>query len=229
MSDVEYRARMGELVDTDALERSSVVANCTMNRERGLRSYSRELAFDILDFLEGRLPEGGRVRWLDLCCGAGRALNQAAAALPAHGRAEIVGVDLVGFFAPAHPGLRLETASIASWEPHGTFDLITCVHGLHYVGDKLHAVTRAVSWLTDGGVFRANLDLAGVIIPRRALAAALRSNGLDYDGRRRLITCVGRREPRFPYIYLGADDRAGPNYTGQDAVASHYRDAGAHD
>ncbi|MDN3355634.1 hypothetical protein [Actinomadura sp. DC4] len=32
----------------------------------------------------------------------------------------------------------------------------------------------------------------------------------------------GGGEVRFPYRYLGADDRAGPNYTGQPAVASYY-------
>lgn len=218
---------MGELLGTEDLERSSVVANCAMNRERGLLSYGRELGIDIRSFLRDRLREAGAVRWLDLCCGTGRALNQAAGELPADGRAELVGVDLVGFFQPGHPGVRLETASIASWEPPGSFDLITCVHGLHYVGDKLDVVARAVSWLTDEGVFRANLDLAGVTLSRRALIAALRTNGIAYDGRRRLITCVGRRVPRFPFAYLGADDRAGPNYTGQDAVTSHYRPADA--
>jgi len=27
----------------------------------------------------------------------------------------------------------------------------------------------------------------------------------------------------FPYSYIGADTNAGPNYTGQPAVDSHYR------
>ncbi len=26
----------------------------------------------------------------------------------------------------------------------------------------------------------------------------------------------------LPYVYLGADDRAGPDYTGRPAVRSHY-------
>ena len=29
----------------------------------------------------------------------------------------------------------------------------------------------------------------------------------------------------LPYRYLGADDRAGPNYTGQPAVVSYYAPA----
>ena len=36
------------------------------------------------------------------------------------------------------------------------------------------------------------------------------------------ITCTGHRHINLPYRYLGADDRAGPNYTGQPAVCSLY-------
>ena len=49
----------------------------------------------------------------------------------------------------------------------------------------------------------------------------LRRAGLDYDARRHLIRCHGRREVGLPFAYLGAD-RAGPNYTGQPAVHSYY-------
>ncbi|MFE3052446.1 hypothetical protein [Nocardia sp. NPDC059239] len=37
------------------------------------------------------------------------------------------------------------------------------------------------------------------------------------------LTCNGRALPRWEFTYAGADAHAGPNYTGQDAVASHYR------
>jgi hypothetical protein len=46
------------LLDDDALERSTVVADCTMNRERqlvGPNSYARELRFNPLDRLRARL------------------------------------------------------------------------------------------------------------------------------------------------------------------------------
>ena len=98
-----------ELLTDDALEASSVVANVAMNRERrlaGRDGYSRVLGFDILS-----LPPGAR--WLDLCCGSGRALLDAAAARP---DLDITGVDLVGYFAAAGP-VRFETASITAWEP----------------------------------------------------------------------------------------------------------------
>jgi hypothetical protein len=73
--------------------------------------------------------------------------------------------------------------------------LITCVHGLHYIGDKL------------------------------ALRSRLRAAGFAYNPRRHQITCVGRRDVRLPYAYLGADDSAGPGYTGQPAVTSYYTEA----
>ena len=75
------------------------------------------------------------------------------------------------------PGLQLICTPAACWQPALRFDLITCVHGLHYIGDKLGLLTRAASW------------------PSRSL---------------------------LPYTYLGADDGAGPGYTGQPAVWSHY-------
>lgn len=46
------------LLSDAELERSGVVANCAMNRERqlaGVSSYARELGFSPLAFLAGRL------------------------------------------------------------------------------------------------------------------------------------------------------------------------------
>ncbi|WP_410670839.1 class I SAM-dependent methyltransferase [Amycolatopsis sp. cmx-4-68] len=209
-------SRPADLLTDDVLETSSVVANNAMNRERrlaGRDGYSRVLGFDIL----GLPPDA---RWLDLCCGSGRALLDAAAARP---DLEITGVDLVGYFAAAGP-VRFETASITAWEPATEFDLVTCVHGLHYVGDKLGALRRAASWLSDEGVFVANFDVAGVRVPggARRVLPALREAGFTYDSRARRIRRTGRFTGALPFRYLGADDRAGPNHTGQPAVHSYY-------
>ncbi|ADJ43846.1 methyltransferase [Amycolatopsis mediterranei S699] len=203
----------------DALEASSVVANRAMNRERrlaGRDGYSRVLGFDILS-----LPSGAR--WLDLCCGSGRALLDAAEARP---DLDVTGVDLVGYFAAAGP-VRFETASITAWQPAGRFDLVTCVHGLHYVGDKLGALRRAASWLGDGGVFVANFDVAGIEAPggARRVLRALREAGFTYDSRAHRIRRDGPFAGSLPFRYLGADDRAGPNYTGRPAVRSCYGSA----
>lgn len=221
-----------KLVSDMVLEQSAVVANCRMNRERNLtgsNGYGIELRFAPLDFLRLAAAANGKARWLDLCCGSGKALTQGAemadlGELPV----EIVGVDLAGLFVPSRsPRLKLVEASLTNWLPEGLFDLITCVHGLHYIGDKLSLIARARSWLTERGRFSANFDLKsvklqGVRSSSRIFAPALRSAGFDYSARKKLIQCEGRHAHRFPFRYLGADDQAGPNYTGQPAVDSYY-------
>lgn len=228
------------LLDDGDLTLSALVANCAMNRERqlaGVNSYTRELGFNPLDRVRARAVRGQHSSWLDLCCGTGRALLQAAHQLHRDGlddRIALVGVDLVDFFDPMPAvGLPVElvTAPVTSWAPARRFDLITCVHGLHYVGDKLATLTRAASWLTDDGLLVADLDLTSIRLPDgrpagRALSGALRRAGFDYDARRRRITCTGRRDGSLGYIYLGADDNAGPNYTNQPAVNSYYQPQG---
>ena len=65
----------------------------------------------------------------------------------------MVGVDLVSPFDNAcvdGAGPTPVTCSVTAWTPDRAFDLITCVHGLHYVGDKLAVLTRAAGWLTAG-------------------------------------------------------------------------------
>jgi SAM-dependent methyltransferase len=217
-----------------------------MNRERGLtgfNSYARELGFNPLDVLTARLAEADeagqpgaqRVGWLDLCCGVGRALFEAGQQLELArlaGRVDLVGVDLVGVFARTDvpvPNLDLICSSVVSFEPARDFDLITCVHGLHYVGDKLSVLTRAAGWLTPSGLLIADLDLTGVCLADgrpagRQLVSRLRAAGFSYDSRRRRIRRTGPRDVRLPYAYLGADDKAGANYTGQPAVRSYYRE-----
>ncbi len=224
------------LLTDEILERSSVVANCRMNRERdlhGSNGYDRDLGFDPVVFLAARLAQQDRVAWLDLCCGTGKALIQAAHIFDDRGMGRqitMTGVDLAGAFHRVEPrlhGLQLVEASLNGWNPGQCYDLITCVHGLHYIGDKLGLIARVASWLTDGGLFAANLDHASIKLADktpagRRLLAGFRRNGFSYDGRRRRLTCRGNRHVTLPYRYLGADDQAGPNYTGQSAVDSYY-------
>ncbi|WP_246002600.1 class I SAM-dependent methyltransferase [Allorhizocola rhizosphaerae] len=211
------------LLDDEALEQSSVVANNAMNRDRnldGVNSYRKDLGFDPLSCLTG---EGQS--WLDICCGSGRALIQAARA---HPHLRLTGVDLVDFFDPTGaglPGLTLTAASIVGWRPDHAFDLITCVHGLHYVGDKLGVVARALRWLKPDGFFAAHLDLSNLKLVDGGRMPALK--GLRYDSHRRLVTRRGPLEMHLGLEYVGADDTCGPNFTGQPAVDSYYRPVSA--
>lgn len=228
---------MLRLLETAALERSSVVANSTMNRERGItgfNSYTEDLGFDPLRFLRERLRDTTAVSWLDLCCGSGRALLEAGEALRQSGqddRISISGIDLVPMFYEVPttlPNVRLLGASLSEWMPDGRYDLITCVHGLHYLGDKLEVIARAVGCLAEGGRFAANLDPDNLRIvdgdpADRRIVKSLRAAGIVFDSRRRLLTRDGSLHLALPYLFVGADDRAGPNYTGQPAVNSYYR------
>jgi SAM-dependent methyltransferase len=223
------------VIDDERLAASSVVANCSMNRERGLTGrdgYASVLGVDLRETLVRRLAEPGSVvRWLDLCCGRGNALLETVSLLRARGLADrlrVTGVDLVPHFADAPPPeVRFVVAPVTEWRPEDRFDLITCVHGLHYVGDKLGVLAATASWLTPDGELTANFDATsvrsadGAPLGRR-LTKALRETGFDYNGRTRRIRRHGHADVRLPFHYLGADDEAGPNYTGQPAVHSHY-------
>lgn len=223
-----------KLLDDATLAQSSVVANCCMNRGRpllGSGGYAKELGFDPLARLRERLQAGENAAWLDLCCGEGRALREAAQLLHEEGigqRVRIVGVDLVSPRGEVkEPALTFVAASLAEWQPAERFDLVTCVHGLHYLGDKLKLLARAVSWLAAEGLFAAHLDLSNIRLPEassnRTLLAMLRQQGFQYDRRRKLVTAGPSSTADFRLEYLGADDTAGSNYTGQPAVTSHYR------
>lgn len=225
------------LLPDHLLESSDIVANCRMNRERiltGTNSYTHDLKFNPLELLLERIESQGSASWLDLCCGTGNALVEAAQALKSnglHSQLSIMGVDLVGMFNPTArdlPHLQLIEASLNNWQPDRKFDLITCVHGLHYIGDKLSLISRATNWLNHFGLFAAHLDLNNIQLendpaPRKRILTEFRSHSLKYAPRRHLLTFHGPGSATFNWTYLGANDAAGPNVTGQPAVNSHYR------
>ena len=222
------------LLDDDALHKSPVVANCTMNRERqlsGSNGYSFELKLDITSWLASQL-EARSVRWLDVCCGTGRALIEATQLSDLLGhpnRLKITGIDLAGHFLSHNSKcLELVKSSIESWHPQSEIDLITCVHGLHYIGDKLAVVKKLANCLSENGVFLANIDLGNLRFrdggsASRTVVKRFKEHGIEYDKNNRLIHCRGGRTiESFGLGYYGADDDAGPNYTGQPAVNSYY-------
>ncbi len=142
-----------------------------MNREREIRgtnSYAADLGFDVIQVLSEKLQGREAVAWLDVCCGSGQALIQAAGCFRDLGlanRVSLLGLDLVDMFAAMPAGIEnlpFAAASAHDWKPTAAFDLVTCVHGLHYVGDKLDSISRAASWLQPDGLFAAHLDLNNV-------------------------------------------------------------------
>ena len=207
----ELRSIAMKLAADKELENSPIVANCRMNRERnlhGTNGYDRDLRFDPLEYLRGIVDEQGQAKWLDLCCGSAKALVEASAILDAE-RLPItmVGVDLVGMFnESSSERLRLVQASLADCKPAEHFDLITCVHGLHYIGDKLDLIARAASWLTPNGRFTASLDENNLRLSQaadRIIVAQVRQAGFSYSTKHRILECDGNRKVQFPFRYLG--------------------------
>lgn len=213
------------------LDNSPVVANNAMNRERqftGTNSYSKDLHYRLEEFLRSKIRSPrDTVRWLDLCAGRGKALIEGAARID-NPKLECLGVDLVDYFDPVPEELRgsvrLETGSLPDWHaPLHLYDLITCCHGLHYVGDKLKTIENAVSWLKSDGLFIANVDPSNVeLSDGLRIDDILRKEGFFFSNRTKVFHKIGFHNFEFPYEYIGGDDTAGPNYTGQPAVTSHY-------
>ena len=113
------------------------------------------------------------------------------------------------------------------WQPSTKYDLITIVHGLHYIGDKIGLINKAISSLKSDGVFLSNLDLGNIIIKdnpndKDSILDYFEKNNLKYSKRRKILTCYGKKQVESNFIFLGADDKAGPNYTGQNVVNSYY-------
>lgn len=161
------------LLPEDKLIWSPIVANCRMNRERnaiGINSYEQELGFDPIAFLIEKVQLSGSASWLDLCCGEGKALHQTAQyfhQLQLQNSIYLKGVDLLDAFERMEDSincLSFETASIVDWIPTRSYDLITCIHGLHYVGDKLKVLENISAALNSDGLFWANFDIKSINI-----------------------------------------------------------------
>ncbi|MBC9912573.1 class I SAM-dependent methyltransferase [Chitinophaga varians] len=224
-----------KLLSSSALLWSPVVANNRMNRKRqasGINSYEKELHLKPENWLNGRLQQHGQATWLDLCCGEGNALLQYAREAAVNHQQENIrlkGIDLVDQFQLIPPDihcLQFETRSLDNWTSDEQYDLVTCVHGLHYVGDKLHVLAAILKAIKSDGIFLANLDLKSIRIAddpqHQYLKKVFAGHNISYDGRRRIIRCEGPRDVSFEVKYQGADDQAGPNYTGQEAVDAYY-------
>jgi len=221
-----------KLLNDKELEWSAVVANNSMNRERiacGINSYEQDIGFNPIQFIENRKKQES-IQWTDLCCGRGNALIQTAKHFSNHQispRIKLLGIDLVDYFSTHEPSdtLKLQVLNLTQWKPSPENDLVTIIHGLHYIGDKIDLIIRAIASLKPDGVFIGNLDLENIIIEggsKNSLSDFFKKNDITYNHKKKLIWADGRREIKSRFRYLGADDAAGPNYTGQDVVSSYY-------
>lgn len=229
-----YKTIMQLLSDED-LVWSPIVANSSMNRGRyasGINSYEKEFKFKPELLLEENIKAYGQTSWLDLCCGEGNALIQAAAYLSNKNLQEKVrlkGVDLVDAFQPIKKPftcIDFEVKSLIDWTPEQQYDLITCSHGLHYIGNKIKVIEIAMASLSPYGLFIANLDINSICITGtesdKWLKHFFKTKAISYSSRTKLIKHAGTLVSEFGLTYFGADDAAGPNYTGQAAVTSYY-------
>lgn len=213
---------------------SSIVANNRMNRKRklvGVNSYEKEIGFNIIEFLTKRIINQEKVRWIDLCCGEGNALIEASQKFEEQGikEIELIGIDLVDMFESHEPKdfLEFKVSSLQSWKPEVQYDLITCIHGLHYLGDKLELISKAIGALKEHGQFIGNIDFENIKDSsgktlKAYLLKKLKEFGITYHSRKRLLTCTDHKSVHFGLEYIGANDKAGKNYTGQEVVDSYY-------
>lgn len=224
------------MLQASELLASSIVANSTMNRGRGfsgVNSYERELHFSITGFLAERMRERGSALWYDACCGQGRALVEAGKQFEAAGRGgqtQIVGVDLVNMFTPDQaPNVTLWAADVTAFTLEQSADLITCVHGLHYLGDKLDFLQHAYSLLAPGGLLLGHLDTSNVraedsnVSVWRQAARYAANRGVKLELKSHLLR-IQRTDALldFGVAYQGASISEQPNYTGITVVDSWY-------
>lgn len=222
-----------KLLDEKDLIWSDVVANCRMNRKRqliGVNSYRKDIDFDVVQYLEDLSKSNDLIYWVDLCCGEANALIQANEIFSQSkydGKIKMEGIDLVDMFSvpPVSDILTLKVLSLLDWEPDKKYDLITCVHGLHYVGDKLLVIAKILEALKPDGYFIANIDLDNIKDEnaKSLKTKILKRFNVQYDSRKKLISCKGTQTVEVDWEYLGANDKAGKNYTGQPVVHSVYR------
>lgn len=207
-----------------------------MNRKRiakGINSYEKDIKLDPIHFIEEKLQRDN-VHWIDLCCGEGNALIQVAKHFTENNfknKLRISGIDLVDFYnddcIKFEPMLQIETINLEYWKPKTKYDLITIVHGLHYVGDKLALINKAASSLKKDGLLIANLDINHISIQDNANSEKMikkyfKNNSIVYNSKTKILRVNGFTQIENKFEYVGANDEIGPNYTGQNAVESIY-------
>ena len=228
-----------KLKNEEELEWSSVVANNSMNRKRiafGINSYEKEIKLNPIKYLISKYKDR-KLSWLDLCCGEGNALIQSAKFLRENNyenKIDLEGIDLVSYFAD-YSGyediMKLAPMNLENWTPSTKYDLVTIVHGLHYIGDKIGLLEKISKSLKKEGIFLGNFSLENIRIQgvkdsEKMLRKIFKESGIVYNSRTKMIEITEPISLSSKFKYLGADDQAGPNYTGQPVVDSVYEYVG---
>ena len=144
------------------------------------------------------------------------------------------GIDLVSYFSEysAYEGiLRLIQMNLENWTPNKKYDLVTIVHGLHYIGDKISLLEKVSNALNQDGKLLGNFSLENVRIQgvkdsEKMLRKIFKESGIVYNSRTKMIEITESISLSSKFKYLGADDQVGPNYTGQPVVDSVYEFVG---
>ena len=223
-----------KLLNDNELSLSPIVANNAMNRERkavGINSYEKEIKINPIQFILSRKSQK-EVKWIDLCCGQGNALIQAAKHFQEtswNNKLKLIGVDLVDFFSDYKSlnNIKLKVFDLSKWKPDDHYDLITIVHGLHYVGDKIGLIIKASSALKENGIFIGNLDIRNIRLngcknSSKIIKSFFEKEQINYNARTKILKITGKKSIINKFEYCGANDKAGKNYTGQDVVDSIY-------
>jgi ubiquinone/menaquinone biosynthesis C-methylase UbiE len=163
MSDAPFLNNM-QLQSEHKLILSPTVANSRMNRARkasGVNSYEQDIFFKPEEYLQNIIAKDKSASWLDLCCGEGNALLQVYeyfSNTDQLDKIKLTGIDLIECDKFLPDQIKIYIGPVLDFNSSEKFDLITCIHGLHYVGDKLEAISKASTLLTTDGLFIANLD-----------------------------------------------------------------------
>lgn len=222
-----------KLLQENELVWSSTVVNNRMNRERnaiGVNSYFKEFKIDIFNYLNS--IDNNEASWLDLCCGNGNAIIQIAERVKNENlnkKIKLKGIDLIETFNKKYSEfdfVQFEVNSLLNIDTTEKFDLITCFHGLSYIGDKLKVIELINEKLKDKGYFIGNLDIDNLQFKdysiNETIKILFKNKSINYNIRSKVIQFNKIKDLKFDINYLGADDKYGPNYSGQDSVKSYY-------
>ena len=72
-----------------------------------------------------------------------------------------------------------------------------------------------------------NLDIKNIYITdtpqyQGIIKSFFKKNGIVYSDRTKMVKIIGQKIIENPFVYVGADDKVGVNYTGQWVVESVY-------